>query len=151
MASDSVLPDWLEQGVESVLRDSDDDAQPVPVSVQSLQLPVPRSIASSNRASPIVLTPSGPSPSGSYVRQDSKNSWKDLDKFYEDTNEDEEEEEEETETEEETEEESVEEEEHAKHHEGPENSEEEEEVSGEEGSSEEEDEHDHSHHAGHAS
>ena len=94
MAGDVFLPDWLEQGVESSLRDTEEDAPAAPLSLSSAQTSVPRSIASSNRATPIVLTPTGPSPAGSYSRPESgKAPWTDLDSFYADTNEEEEEEE----------------------------------------------------------
>ena len=83
MALGAILPDWLEQGVESSLRDSEDDAPLVPIGVQSLQSPAPRSIASTSRASPVILTPTVPSPAGSYVRPD-KTAWTDLDSFYAD-------------------------------------------------------------------
>lgn len=100
MAGDVFLPDWLEQGVESSLRDTEEDAPAAPLSLSSAQTSVPRSIASSNRATPIVLTPTGPSPAGSYSRPESgKAPWTDLDSFYADTNEEEEEEEEESEEE----------------------------------------------------
>ncbi|KAK1233001.1 AP-3 complex subunit beta [Marasmius sp. AFHP31] len=80
---ESVLPDWLEQGVESSLRDSPEDALPPPT-------PVPLAISSQSMKgrgipSPVVLTPTGgatPSPSGSALR--SGGAWTDLDKFYED-------------------------------------------------------------------
>ena len=112
MRSDNYLPDWLEQGVESTLRDSEEDAPPAPTYISSAQAG-PVSFASS-RGSPIVLTPTGPSPAGSYVRQDSgKSPWTDLDKFYDDADEEEEEEEEEDEEEEEESEEESGEEEHA--------------------------------------
>ncbi|KAI0806028.1 adaptin N terminal region-domain-containing protein [Irpex lacteus] len=93
MAGDVFLPDWLEQGVEPSLRDTEDDAPPTSV---------PRSIASSNRATPVVLTPSGPSPAGSFSRTETgKAAWTDLDSFYADTKEEEEEESEEESSEEE--------------------------------------------------
>ncbi|PSS05498.1 hypothetical protein PHLCEN_2v3780 [Hermanssonia centrifuga] len=93
MRNDTIIPDWLEEGVESSLRDTEEDMPQAPAYIQSIQSSVPRSISStSNRTSPVILTPSGPSPAGSYVRQETgKAPWKDLDKFYEDTNEEEEE------------------------------------------------------------
>ncbi|GJE85585.1 adaptin N terminal region-domain-containing protein [Phanerochaete sordida] len=145
MAADSVLPDWLEQGVDPALRVSEDDAPPPPIAVQSLQSAVPRSIASSNLASPVVLTPTGPSPSGSYVRTDAKNAWTNLDEFYEESTEEEEEEETESE-EDDSEEESEDGEEREEHHEGPESSEAEDE---DKESGEEEEDDDHSPHAIH--
>lgn len=93
----SILPDWLEHGIESSLRDTEDDV-PLPSThtVTSLQSAVPRSIASSNRDTPVVLTPTNPSPAGSYVRQGgNKGPWMDLDQFYADTNTEQEEEEDE--------------------------------------------------------
>lgn len=102
MASDTFLPDWFEQGVESSLRDAEEDLPPAPMSLSSMQTAglAPRSIASSNRGTPVVLTPTGPSPSGSYVRQESgKSPWANLDKFYDETGGDEEEEGEESEEE----------------------------------------------------
>ncbi|THH13958.1 hypothetical protein EUX98_g9663 [Antrodiella citrinella] len=116
------LPDWLENGIDSSLRDSADDAAPQPMAaVTSLSAAaVPRSIASSSRNTPVVLTPTGPSPAGSFSgRQEATNKvgWTDLDKFYEEGSEDEEddddndeEEEEEEDAEEEEEEEGEEEE-----------------------------------------
>lgn len=99
MAGDVFLPDWLEQGVESSLRDTEEDAPPAPLSLSSLQSPVPHVIASSNRASPVVLTPTGPSPAGSYSRPETgKAPWTDLDSFYADTHNEEGEEESEEET-----------------------------------------------------
>ena len=111
---DSYLPDWLEEGIESSLRDSEDDAPPVPIAVQSISSAQsissssPRAIASSSRNgnTPVVLTPTGPSPSGSYTRQNGKGNWTDLDTFYADAgNEEEVEETEEEESEEEEDEE----------------------------------------------
>lgn len=113
MSNDNYLPDWLEQGVESTLRDSEEDAPPAPTFISS----TPTSISfTSSRATPIVLTPTGPSPAGSFVRQDStKGPWTDLDKFYDDTNEEEEDDEEEEEESEEGEEEGEDDEEEEAH------------------------------------
>ncbi|CAL1715981.1 unnamed protein product [Somion occarium] len=116
---DSYLPDWLEEGTESSLRDSEYDAPQVPIHAQPLPSAIPRSIASSSKNTPVILTPTGPSPSGSFVRQNGKSDWTDLDKFYAET--------ESTEEEEGTEEEAVE-------------SDEEEADSNEDGDSEEEEE-----------
>jgi len=106
---EDLLPDWLEEGTESSLRDSEDDAPPALAQISS-QSSVQHSIAS--RATPIVLTPTdGPSPSSSFLRpNESRNNLNDLDRFYEDTSE-QEEEDEETETEESEEDDSEEEEE----------------------------------------
>ncbi|KAK7691132.1 hypothetical protein QCA50_006235 [Cerrena zonata] len=105
VALDSYLPEWLEEGVESSLRDSEDDAPQLPIAAQSISsTSSPRAIAPSSRNTPVILTPTGPSPSGSYVRQNGKNNWTDLDKFYADAERTEEDEEEESEEEEEEEE-----------------------------------------------
>lgn len=76
MHGDSLLPDWLERGVESSLRDTEDDmpAPPPPTNFSS----GPLSQKARSLASPVVLTPSGGSPSGG-----SKLQLTDLDKFYE--------------------------------------------------------------------
>ncbi|THH26301.1 hypothetical protein EUX98_g7887 [Antrodiella citrinella] len=110
------LPDWLENGIDSSLRDSADDAAPQPMAaVTSLSsVAVPRSIASSSRNTPVVLTPTGPSPAGSFSggqEATNKVGWTDLDKFYEEGSEDEEEEDDDDEEEEEDVEEEEEEEE----------------------------------------
>ncbi|KIP11063.1 hypothetical protein PHLGIDRAFT_125175 [Phlebiopsis gigantea 11061_1 CR5-6] len=131
MIFDSVVPDWLEHGVESSLRDSEDDIPLVPTGVQSLQSPTPRSIASSSRPSPVVLTPTAPSPAGSFARPD-KNAWTDLDKFYADANEESGEEESEDEEVDDDDEETEEEAERTESNEKPEESSEEEEESEEE-------------------
>ncbi|KAK7043657.1 AP-3 complex subunit beta [Paramarasmius palmivorus] len=94
--TDTILPDWLEQGVESSLRDSPDDAPPpppVPLAFSSAQ-PVARAIPS-----PVVLTPTtGTSPAGSGIKS-ARGPWTDLDKFYEESSSEEGEEEEEEEEE----------------------------------------------------
>ncbi|KAH9846240.1 adaptin N terminal region-domain-containing protein [Lenzites betulinus] len=87
--ADGYLPDWLEEGISSSLRDSEADAPPTPAYVSQLQSQSSaRSIAGggpSSRASPVVLTPTGGvSPAGSLSRQDGgKAAYMDLDKFYE--------------------------------------------------------------------
>ncbi|KAI0636195.1 adaptin N terminal region-domain-containing protein [Trametes polyzona] len=90
---DGYLPDWLEEGTDSSLRDSDADMPQPPVAISQSSA---RSIGGpSSRASPVILTPAGGvSPSGSISRQDSgKAAYMDLDKFYEDAEETEESEE----------------------------------------------------------
>lgn len=83
-----VLPDWLEKGVESTLRDSEDDAPPAP--------PVPTAISSAGQmrskgvpSPPVVLTPTVSRPSS---RNGTKGPWQDLDSFYAEEEEEEEEE-----------------------------------------------------------
>ncbi|KAJ6607370.1 adaptin N terminal region-domain-containing protein [Mycena sp. CBHHK59/15] len=79
MHGDAVLLDWLERGVESSLRDTEDDAPPPPPQM-SFSSSSPRPQRSKGTLSPVVLTPAGgSSPSGG-----SNGQWKDLDKFYED-------------------------------------------------------------------
>jgi AP-3 complex subunit beta len=93
-----LLPDWLEHGVESSLRDSPDDA----VVTATTAITAIGHVAASSRpgggtgghSTPvIVLTPGGsdgPSPAGSVPN---KGAWTDLDAFYASESEDEEEEE----------------------------------------------------------
>ncbi|TFK82840.1 hypothetical protein K466DRAFT_603355 [Polyporus arcularius HHB13444] len=91
--SDNYLPDWLEEGTESTLRDTEADIPQVPV--YASQASATRSIASSSRASPVVLSPS---PSGSFTKQEAtKAAYMDLDRFYEDAEENEDSEESESE------------------------------------------------------
>lgn len=82
MALAQDLPEWLEQGTESSLRDTEDDIRPPGL----VQMPTPRSIASTSRGpTPIILTPMGghsPAATGS-----SPAPWTDLDKFYADVDE----------------------------------------------------------------
>ena len=81
--SDNYLPDWLEEGTESSLRDTEADIPQVPV--YTSQSSTARSIASSSKASPVVLSPS---PSGSFTKQEAtKAAYMDLDKFHEDAEE----------------------------------------------------------------
>lgn len=75
------LPEWLEQGIDPVLRDSDDDApqampsMPVVQAISSQGIPSQHMVTSAS-ATPIVLTPTGGS-----TPKDTKD-WRDLDKFY---------------------------------------------------------------------
>ncbi|KAF8240686.1 hypothetical protein L208DRAFT_1231334 [Tricholoma matsutake] len=116
MSMDNVLPDWHEKGVESTLRDTEEEGIPVPA-------PVPQPIMGNKAVVvPVVLTPSGgSSPVGSHGRgggSGSKGAWKDLDKFYADTEEDEDggEDEDEEESEEESEDEDEDEDEAGEEH-----------------------------------
>ena len=76
------LPEWLEQGTESSLRDTEDDIQPSGLP----QATASRSIASASYGpAPIVLTPTGRhSPA---VTGNSQAPWTDLDQFYADVDE----------------------------------------------------------------
>jgi len=82
MALAQGLPEWLEQGTESSLRDTEDDIHPPGL----VQVSTPRSIVSiSHGPIPITLTPTGgysPAATGS-----SPAPWTDLDKFYADVEE----------------------------------------------------------------
>jgi len=89
MWMDTVLPDWLEKGVESTLRDSEDDAPPAPL--------IPTAISSAGQmrsmgvpSPPVVLTPTVSRPSS---RNGTKGPWQDLDSFYAEGDDEEEEEE----------------------------------------------------------
>ena len=93
-----LLPDWLEHGVESSLRDSPDDFVPptvAPTAIGHVAAAAlrPGGAGSGGRSSPIVvLTPAGsggPSPAGSIPN---RGGFTDLDKFYESEEEDGEEE-----------------------------------------------------------
>lgn len=78
MHGDVVLPDWLENGVESSLRDTQDDAPPPPVLSFSSSSSHPQ--AGKGPASSVVLAPySSAEPSGP-----PKPRWENLDKFYDD-------------------------------------------------------------------
>lgn len=84
------LPEWLEQGIDPVLRDSDDDAPQAALSsmvqaissqgISSQRVPTPAG------STPVVLTPAGGS-----TPKDTKD-WRDLNKFYASESESEEEE-----------------------------------------------------------
>ena len=83
------LPDWLEHGVESSLRDT---AMEDPASGPMFAAPVALSsqqAKASAASTPIVLTPRGssPLPSKNGSAPSTKGAWMDLDKFYEDTEE----------------------------------------------------------------
>jgi len=82
MALAQDLPEWLEQGTESSLRDTEDDIRPPGL----VQTSAPRSISSTSHVpTPIILTPTGrhsPAATGS-----SPAPWTDLDKFYADIDE----------------------------------------------------------------
>ncbi|TRM64961.1 adaptin N terminal region-domain-containing protein [Schizophyllum amplum] len=76
-AADSVLPDWLEQGVESIIRDSEDDRPTpvVPLALSSAQ------VRSTKGATPVVLTPTSSSPATTSA---TRAPYTDLDAFYAD-------------------------------------------------------------------
>ncbi|PPQ75253.1 hypothetical protein CVT24_007431 [Panaeolus cyanescens] len=101
MKMDDILPDWLEKGVESKIRDTEEEkapAPPAPMAISSTGFPGTRN----SSTPPVILTPTDVSrPSSS---NGAKGAFKDLDAFYaEDDKEEEEEEEEEEDAEEESE------------------------------------------------
>lgn len=79
----TTLPDWLEQGVESSLRDTEEDVSSpaITVALSSAQM---QQQGNKGTVSPIVLTAgSGLSPFGLGLQDGgSKSLWTDLDKFY---------------------------------------------------------------------
>ena len=82
MALTQDLPEWLEQGTESSLRDTEDDIRPPGL----VQVSTPRSITSTSHGpTPVTLTPTaGHSPPAT---SSSPAPWTDLDKFYADVEE----------------------------------------------------------------
>ena len=99
-----LLPDWLEHGVESSLRDSPDDlvtpTQPITAIGHVAPVALRSGAVTAGRSTPVVvLTPTGsggPSPVGSMPN---RTGFTDLDKFYESESEEDEEDEEEDEEE----------------------------------------------------
>jgi AP-3 complex subunit beta len=85
MRSDQYLPFWLEQGIESSLRDTEEDIPVVSFNAMS-SVQAQRSLGVSHVGSPVVLTPTdGTPPPGLGVHGGGdKGPWTDLDKFYED-------------------------------------------------------------------
>ncbi|KIM84396.1 hypothetical protein PILCRDRAFT_818757 [Piloderma croceum F 1598] len=82
MRGDRHLPFWLEQGIASSLRDTEEDIPVVSFTALS-SAQAQRSLGSSQITSPAVLTPTEGTPPGG-IRGGSKGPWTDLDKFYED-------------------------------------------------------------------
>jgi len=77
---DSILPEWLEGGIDPLLRQNEDDALPLAPPLQAISSAsstAPRALESAG-VTPIVLTPTG----GSTPVRDAKETWRDLDKFY---------------------------------------------------------------------
>ena len=77
---ESVLPEWLEGGIDPLLRQNEEDALPVappPQAISSTGLAVPKALGSAS-LTPVVLTPTG----SSAPAREAKETWKDLDKFY---------------------------------------------------------------------
>ncbi len=92
--TDNILPDWLEKGVESTLRDSEYDAAPIPTAFSSTGVMKGHATASPGIATPpIALMPTG----GSGTPTAGKGPWMDLDSFYAEEEEEEDESEEEEE------------------------------------------------------
>jgi len=77
--TDNILPDWLEKGVESTLRDSDYDAAPIPTAFSSTGvMKGPATASPGIPTPPITLIPTG----GSGTLTAGKGPWMDLDSFY---------------------------------------------------------------------
>lgn len=85
------LPEWLEQGIDPALRDSDDDAPQVALSSMA-QAISSQGISSQRVPTPAGLTPVVLTPTGGSTPKDTKD-WRDLNKFYASESESEEEEE----------------------------------------------------------
>ena len=85
MRGDCILPFWLEQGIESSLRDSEEDTPVVSFTTMS-SVPAQHSIEPSHVVSPVVLTPTeSTSFTTPAIRGDgAKGPFTDLDKFYAD-------------------------------------------------------------------
>lgn len=102
MHGDTHLPDWLERGVESSLRDTEDDAPPPPtlMSFSSSSAPIART---KGFAPPVVLSPAG----GASPAAGTRAQYTDLDSFYADADEEDEESESEEDDEDDAEDEEV--------------------------------------------
>ncbi|KAI9567299.1 adaptin N terminal region-domain-containing protein [Boletus coccyginus] len=77
---DSILPEWLERGIDPLLRQNEEDSLPSvppPQAISSASSTASRALGSAG-VTPIVLTPTG----GSTPVRDAKEAWRDLDKFY---------------------------------------------------------------------
>ncbi|KAG6370469.1 adaptin N terminal region-domain-containing protein [Boletus reticuloceps] len=77
---DSILPEWLEGGIDPLLRQSEEDVHPValpPQAISSASSTAAKTLGSAG-VTPIVLTPTG---SSTPVRE-AKESHRDLEKFY---------------------------------------------------------------------
>ncbi|KAI0749854.1 adaptin N terminal region-domain-containing protein [Daedaleopsis nitida] len=85
--ADSFLPDWLEEGTDAALRDTEADMPHAPA--YTSQSSGARSLDPAARGSPVVLTPTGAaSPTRSFAKQQAaKTAYMDLDRFYEDAEE----------------------------------------------------------------
>jgi AP-3 complex subunit beta len=79
MRGEGFLPDWLEQGIESSLRDTEDDNPPLALPVH---LSAQRSIGTPVNLTPVDTMSAMQSSSGTKI-------WTDLDKFYEEEEEEE--------------------------------------------------------------
>jgi len=83
MRGDRHLPFWLEQGIESSLRDTEEDIPVVSFTATSSSQ-AQRSLGTSHVESPTILTlTEGTSPEGPMTRG-GKDAWMNLDKFYAD-------------------------------------------------------------------
>jgi len=89
MRGDRNLPFWLERGIESSFRDTEEDIPVVSFTALS-SAQAQRALGSSHVGSPVVHTPTeGTSPVGPGIRgAGGKGPWTDLDKFYAEESED---------------------------------------------------------------
>ena len=77
MHGDCVLPEWLEAGIDPALRNNDEDASallPPAQSIASVAVPRP---SGSTGITPVALTPTSSTPV-----HNTKEDWRDLNKFY---------------------------------------------------------------------
>ncbi|KAF9234612.1 adaptin N terminal region-domain-containing protein [Melanogaster broomeanus] len=77
MHGDSILPEWLEAGIDPALRQNEEDVAPSAPPPQAISSTVQQAQVSAG-GTPVILTPS----SSSTPSRDAKGSWRDLDKFY---------------------------------------------------------------------
>ncbi|KAF8841272.1 hypothetical protein BDN67DRAFT_967479 [Paxillus ammoniavirescens] len=80
MHGDSILPEWLEAGIDPALRQNDEDVAPLALPSQAISSAgssLQRALGPVGVTS-VVLTPTG----NSTPSHDTKESWRDLDKFY---------------------------------------------------------------------
>ena len=84
MRGDRLLPYWLEQGVQSALRDADEEIPVQSFSALSSAQSQPRSATSKHvPRSSIILTPTDSPAASPGTHGGGKESWQNLDKFYE--------------------------------------------------------------------
>lgn len=77
MHGECILPEWLEAGIDPALRNSDEDASTLLPSAQSIA-----SVAAPHPTGPTGITPIVLTPTSSAPVQNTKEDWRNLDKFY---------------------------------------------------------------------